>query len=88
MNLNNQSSILDINTNVSASQRFGGKSDGGLMRTIFLQGCYTTVTTALKTHSPIVGGLLLTVALVPLLGSILACALIRHMGKHRYEPVD
>jgi len=51
-------------------------------------GCYGTVISAIKKHYPILGGIILVIALFPLIGIILACCLAHQMGKHRYEQVD
>jgi tetraspanin-7 len=45
------------------------------------------VISAIKNNYPIFGGIILVVALFPLLGVILACCLARQMNKHRYEQV-
>lgn len=55
---------------------------------IHTNGCYATVLSAIQSNYPIFGGIIMGVALFPLIGIILACCLARHMNKHRYEPVD
>jgi hypothetical protein len=46
------------------------------------------VIAAIQSHYPILGGVLLVIALIPLISAMLACGLIRQLGKHRYEQVD
>lgn len=52
------------------------------------KGCYTTVLSSIKSNYPIFGGIIIVIALIPLLGAILACGLVGQLGKHRYEPVN
>jgi len=51
-------------------------------------GCYATVISAIKSHYPAFGGIIIGTALFPLIGIILACCLARQMRKHRYEQID
>ncbi|CAF2722168.1 unnamed protein product [Rotaria sp. Silwood2] len=51
-------------------------------------GCYATVISAIKNNYPIFGGIIIVIALFPLIGVILACCLARQMSKQRYEQVD
>jgi membrane protein YqaA with SNARE-associated domain len=46
------------------------------------------VIAAIKNNYPIVGGIILVIALFPLIGIILVCCLAGQMKKHRYERVD
>lgn len=62
----------------------------GFKRFLFylFQGCYETVRLAIKNNYPIFGGIIIAIALFPLIGAILACCLGRQMSKQRYEQVD
>ncbi|CAF1088891.1 unnamed protein product [Rotaria sp. Silwood1] len=51
-------------------------------------GCYATVISAIKNNYPVFGGIIIAIALFPLIGVILACCLARQMSKQRYEQVD
>ena len=42
----------------------------------------------LKVIIPVFGGIIIAIALFPLIGVILACCLARQMSKQRYEQVD
>ncbi|UJR22420.1 hypothetical protein I4U23_025480 [Adineta vaga] len=53
-----------------------------------INGCYPTVLSAIKSNYPIFGGIILAIALFPLMGIILSCCLAHQLSKHRYEPVD
>lgn len=53
-----------------------------------LQGCYATVISAIKSNYPVFGGIIIAIALFPLIGVLLACCLARQMSKQRYEQVD
>ncbi|CAF0766340.1 unnamed protein product [Adineta ricciae] len=50
-------------------------------------GCYATVIAAIKSNYPIFGGIIIAIALFPLVGVILACCLANQMRKQRYEQV-
>ncbi len=82
----------DINENVRILLlilSFGIKRKWFILHKEFsLQGCYETVIAAIKNNYPIVGGIILVIALFPLIGIILVCCLAGQMKKHRYERVD
>jgi len=59
-----------------------------LPRDININGCYPTVLSAIKSNYPIFGGVIMAIALFPLMGIVLSCCLAHQLGKHRYEPVD
>ena len=47
-----------------------------------------SVKVAIKNNYPVFGGIIIAIALFPLIGVILACCLGRQMSKQRYEQVD
>jgi small-conductance mechanosensitive channel len=59
-----------------------------LQADINTDGCYSTVISAIKSNYPVFGGIIIAIALFPLIGAILACCLARQMSKQRYEQVD
>jgi len=61
---------------------------GYLPADINADGCYLTVISAIKSNYPVFGGIIIAIALFPLIGVILACCLARQMRKQRYEQVD
>ncbi|UJR26667.1 hypothetical protein I4U23_007984 [Adineta vaga] len=60
---------------------------GYLQADINTNGCYATVIGVIKNNYPIFGGIIIVIALFPLIGVILACCLARQMRKQRYEQV-
>ena len=42
----------------------------------------------IRSNYPVFGGIIIAIALFPLIGVILACCLARQMSKQRYEQVD
>ncbi|CAF1073776.1 unnamed protein product [Adineta steineri] len=59
-----------------------------LLNDIHTNGCYSTVILAIKSNYLVFGGIIMTIALFPLTGIILACCLAHQLSKHRYERVD
>ncbi|XP_049951543.1 tetraspanin-7-like [Schistocerca serialis cubense] len=61
------------------------KCDTSDVSEIYTQGCYTLVVDFLNTNIGLVAGAAAGVAVIPLLGVVLACCLARNINKAKYE---